>query len=412
MTNIAITVREISKRYRLGASRHDTLRDRIAFGVGSLLRKNRNDGRPPGELWALRDVSFDIQRGEVMGIIGPNGAGKSTLLKILSRITEPTTGRVEIYGRVGSLLEVGAGFHPELSGRENIYFNGAILGMTGEEIDRKFDEIVDFAEIEQFLETPVKHYSSGMYVRLAFAVAAHLEPEILLVDEVLAVGDTAFQRKCLGKMNAVATEGRTVLFVSHNMAAIQTLCSRGVVLQRGVVAVDDEVSNAVTAYLRSLEDTASHSLADRKDRPGRGRVRLTKVEIFGGNDHSSTMLASGQPAYFVFHLSDIIKGLECTFTIYDHHGKPVVNFNSAILGPRDRSEPEIGAKSICEVEELLLVPGRYRINVAISGNGQLEDHVEAAVIFDVLEGQLRGRPIAVGPRFGSVCMDHSWRTPA
>jgi lipopolysaccharide transport system ATP-binding protein len=223
--NLAIRVDNLGKRYRIGARQKqpNTLRERIENLVASPFDYLRSTLRGPSEeeiLWALKDVSFEIQQGDVVGIIGRNGAGKSTLLKILSRITEPTSGRAEVNGRVGSLLEVGTGFHPELTGRENIYLNGAILGMRKAEIDRQFDEIVDFAEIEKFIDTPVKRYSSGMYVRLAFAVAAHLEPEILLVDEVLAVGDAAFQKKCLGKIGDVAREGRTVLFVSHNMAAI------------------------------------------------------------------------------------------------------------------------------------------------------------------------------------------------
>ncbi|MCX7841001.1 MAG: ABC transporter ATP-binding protein, partial [Anaerolineae bacterium] len=259
MTDIAIRVEHLSKRYYIGKvqKRHDTLRDAISdfrFRISDWLSRAVTHHSPlatrnSDTIWALRDVSFEVKRGEVIGIIGRNGAGKSTLLKILSRITEPTEGRAIINGRVGSLLEVGTGFHPELTGRENIYLNGAILGMKKAEIDRKFDEIVAFAEVEKFLDTPVKHYSSGMYVRLAFAVAAHLEPEILLVDEVLAVGDAAFQKKCLGKMGDVAREGRTVLFVSHNMAAIQQLCSKAVLLQSGVLRSWGTVRQVIEMYL-------------------------------------------------------------------------------------------------------------------------------------------------------------------
>ncbi|RME47458.1 MAG: ABC transporter ATP-binding protein, partial [Chloroflexi bacterium] len=255
MSDIAIRVEHLSKRYRIGQLHrpHDTLRDSIAdFGlrIADWLSRRANpkskiqNSKSDDTIWALRDVSFEVKRGEVVGIIGRNGAGKSTLLKILSRITEPTSGRAEIHGRVGSLLEVGTGFHPELTGRENIYLNGAILGMRKREIDRKFDEIVAFAEIEKFIDTPVKRYSSGMYVRLAFAVAAHLEPEILLVDEVLAVGDAAFQKKCLGKMGDVAKEGRTVLFVSHNMAAITSLCQRAIWLEEGKIKEDGSAEHS------------------------------------------------------------------------------------------------------------------------------------------------------------------------
>ena len=263
MTEIAIKAEGLSKRYRLGRrERYRTLRDaitRVATGPARWARGlgGRAPAEAPSTLWALKDVSFEVRHGEAVGIIGRNGAGKSTLLKVLSRITHPTTGRAEVFGRVGSLLEVGTGFHPELSGRENVYMNGAILGMRKAEIDRKFDEMVAFAEVEKFLDTPVKHYSSGMYMRLAFSVAAHLEPDILVVDEVLAVGDAAFQRKCLGKMGEVASHGRTVLFVSHNMGAMSRLCTRGIFLSGGAVKVDGRIDEAVGAYVRQLPDSQS-----------------------------------------------------------------------------------------------------------------------------------------------------------
>ncbi len=248
--DVAIRVDDLGKCYRLGerGTSYRTLREAI-MGIGGALRRRANRA---DTIWALKDIDLEVRHGEVLGIIGHNGAGKTTLLKVLSRITEPTTGRVELYGRVGSLLEVGTGFHPELTGRENIYLNGAILGMRKAEIQRKFDEIVAFAEVERFLDTPVKHYSSGMYVRLAFAVAAHLEPEILLVDEVLSVGDAAFQRKCLGKMGEVAGEGRTVLFVSHNMGAVRALCDRVAVLWDGKVRLESDPPTAISVYLESF----------------------------------------------------------------------------------------------------------------------------------------------------------------
>ncbi len=251
MPDPVIRVEGLGKRYRLGQLRHDTLRDRLAHALTPPARWGR---RPPGgdptDFWALRDVSFEVRRGEVLGIIGRNGAGKSTLLKVLSRITEPTAGRMTLSGRVASLLEVGTGFHPELSGRENVFLNGAILGMSRAEIRRKFDEIVAFAEVEKFLDTPVKHYSSGMYVRLAFAVAAHLEPEILIVDEVLAVGDAAFQQRCLGKMRELAGGGRTVLMVSHNLGIVQALCQRCLLLDGGRTACIGTPAEAVGRYLQ------------------------------------------------------------------------------------------------------------------------------------------------------------------
>ena len=281
MSDSAITVQNLSKRYVIGhESRHDNLRDSLHHTARKLWRRFRwGTGFQTEDFWALRDVSFEVKRGEVVGIIGRNGAGKSTLLKILSRITEPTSGRVAIRGRVASLLEVGTGFHPELTGRDNIFLNGAILGMKRAEIRRKFDEIVAFAEVERFLDTPVKHYSSGMYVRLAFAVAAHLEPEILIVDEVLAVGDAQFQKKCLGKMNDVATrQGRTVLFVSHNMTAMRSLCTRGVFLHQGSVLSDGPMAETSTAYARGFAEAINHrDWPDFASAPGTGSLRFRSI---------------------------------------------------------------------------------------------------------------------------------------
>ena len=269
MSDIAIRVENLGKKYRIGAqrARYKTIRETIVdgakapiFKAGRVLRGQASAATGLDEtFWALKDVSFEVKRGEVVGVIGRNGAGKSTLLKILSRITEPTEGDAWIHGRVGSLLEVGTGFHPELTGRENIYLNGTILGMKRTEIDRKFDEIVEFSGIEQFIDTPVKHYSSGMHVRLAFSVAAHLEPEVLLVDEVLAVGDAAFQKKCLGKMGEVAQEGRTILFVSHNMAAIQQLCPTGIWIDEGSIKAKGAASNVASTYLRISDKSSGNA---------------------------------------------------------------------------------------------------------------------------------------------------------
>src|SRR5436309_7052925 len=284
--DVAIRCQGLGKQYRLGPrQRYRALRDTLpalALAPFRGLRSAMGFGRPTAQgatLWALRDVSFAVSAGEIVGIIGANGAGKSTLLKILSRITEPTEGQAEIHGRVGSLLEVGTGFHPELTGRENVYLNGAILGMRKAEIEARFDEIVAFAEVERFLDTPVKRYSSGMQVRLAFAVAAHLEPEILLIDEILAVGDAAFQRKCLGRMGDVAREGRTVLFVSHNMAVMQALCRRGVFLDGGRVRADAPIGDAVSVYLRQVEAMMTEDLLTRTDTRGWHNYRVRAVEI-------------------------------------------------------------------------------------------------------------------------------------
>lgn len=287
-----IIANSLSKRYALGENQpaYRTLRESIVeaarkplrvFRRGAGARRSREDE----EIWALRDVSFSVAPGEVLGVIGRNGAGKSTLLKVLSRITEPTRGYADLYGRVGTLLEVGTGFHEQLTGRENIYLNGAIMGMKKADIARQFDSIVSFAEVDKFIDTPVKHYSSGMYLRLAFAVAAHLEPEILFVDEVLAVGDVAFQKKCIDKMNEVARAGRTILFVSHNMGAIRTLCTRGIVLDHGTVVEDTGVSAAIETYQRLTTAAQSAQL-----RPGRGGITLPRLV-----SHKGHIIGQGDP---------------------------------------------------------------------------------------------------------------------
>jgi lipopolysaccharide transport system ATP-binding protein len=418
MSHIAIDVAGLSKKYHIGGLQksYHRLTDQLADmavapfrRAGKLLRGQATGAAELDEtLWALQDVSFQIKSGEIVGIIGRNGAGKSTLLKILSGITDPSAGYADIYGRIGSLLEVGTGFHPELTGRENIYLNGAILGMKKAEIERKLDEIVAFAEIEKFLDTPVKHYSSGMYVRLAFSVAAHLEPEILLVDEVLAVGDLAFQRKCLGKMDDVAHEGRTVVFVSHNMGLLQTLCERGIFLDEGSVRTDGTIVEAVDAYLQTLEQARSHNLSKRTDRKGEGKVRLVGIEV--ANHESSSNLKTGHPARFVFCVTDILPGLACNFFIYDTIGQPVTGFMSKVRGPEDVYDPENGLNFVCELDELLLLPGRYRIDVAIVGDNRLQDFIEAAAVFEVGDGHVRGRPAPPDGKF-SVSMSHRWRLP-
>jgi lipopolysaccharide transport system ATP-binding protein len=420
MSEIVIRVEALGKKFSINGRQesYKTLRDSLVNAALKPLRamrsaRNNGDQRPAREnIWALKDLSFEVRRGEVVGLIGRNGAGKSTLLKILSKVTEPTEGRAQIRGRVGSLLEVGVGFHPELTGRENVYLNGAILGMRRGEIDKNFDAIVAFAEVDKFIDTPVKHYSSGMYLRLAFAVAAHLEPEILLVDEVLAVGDAAFQKKCIGKMQEVASEGRTVLFVSHNMAAVQSLCSRGIFLHNGSVWADDTASAAIGTYLRMLEQAGSEDLLGRTDRRGRGSVRLGRVEITTGGSEPSATLAAGLPAQFDFHVTAVQPGLSCVFTIYDNLGQPVASFNSANHSPEDLRDSTLGGRMICYLDELPLVPGRYRINVAISADAQLQDHVEGAAFFDVEQGVLRGRRVIKSNGFGRVCLQHRWVLPS
>ena len=449
MSDIAIRVDNLSKLFEIGVRRHDSFRDFLTHSLRTLFLRRQpsvsapaafDDVHPPPAvrtsqpgaagsepetvqppvalgspgshyIWALKEVSFEVTRGERLGIIGRNGAGKSTLLKILSRITQPTSGRAELYGRVGSLLEVGTGFDRELTGRENMYLNGAILGMTKREIDRRADEIVDFSGVANFIDTPVKYYSSGMYVRLAFAVAAHMEPEILIVDEVLAVGDAAFQKKCLGKMEQVARDGRTVLFVSHNLAAVQELCDRGILLTDGTVGATGTSAEVVAMYLESLERGATAELSQRNDRQGTGAVRLTRIEIAGGSGFRSPVLATGQPANFTFHLTRILPRLSCIFTFYDQHGHAVASFNSDLRGPHDSCDPKIGARCVCSLEELLLLPGRYRVNVAILTDAELQDHVEGAAIFEVEGGRVDGRRVADGGRYGSVYFKHRWTLP-
>jgi homopolymeric O-antigen transport system ATP-binding protein len=318
MSNLAIQVENLSKQYKIGMARyrHDSIRDHLAEWAKSLFVRNghpvaagglsssvdgpRSSGDgSPDTIWALKDVSFEIKRGEVVGIIGRNGAGKSTLLKILSRIVEPTGGFAEIHGRVGSLLEVGTGFHRDLTGRENIYLNGAILGMRKSEIDKKFDEIVDFSGIEKFIDTPVKRYSSGMYVRLAFAVAANLDPEILIIDEVLAVGDAAFQIKCLGKMHSVAQESRTVLFVSHNMQAVGSLCSRAILIDGGRIEQSGDTATVIKAYLESSMEDAVEQLEqvwnDIDAAAGNDKVRLRRISIRPDLDGSDRLIGIATP---------------------------------------------------------------------------------------------------------------------
>jgi lipopolysaccharide transport system ATP-binding protein len=350
MNDIAIRVENLSKQYHIGGLQktYSTLRDTLADAfvapfrrAGKLLRGQATGAADLDEsIWALRDVSFEVQRGEVVGIIGRNGAGKSTLLKILSRITEPTTGFAEIYGRVGSLLEVGTGFHPELTGRENIYLNGAILGMKRTEIGRKFDEIVAFAEVERFIDTPVKHYSSGMYLRLAFAVAAHLEPEILLVDEVLAVGDARFQKKCLNKMQDVGKQGRTVFFVSHNMPAITRLCERTILLDEGRVIKDGLSHKVVSAYLNTgLGTTASREWLDPAKAPGGEVARLRAVRVRTGDGQVSDAMDIRRPVAVEMKYDVLKPGyvLMPHYHFYDEEG--VCIFVSLDLDPTWRGRP-------------------------------------------------------------------------
>ena len=367
MSQPVISVEGLGKRYFIGhQARHDTLRDRLAHGARGLLRRWRDPVGPSivEEFWALRDVSFQVNQGDVVGIIGRNGAGKSTLLKILSRITEPTTGRAMIRGRVASLLEVGTGFHPELTGRENIFLNGAILGMSRAEITRKFDEIVAFAEVERFLDTPVKHYSSGMYVRLAFAVAAHLEPEILIVDEVLAVGDAEFQKRCLGKMRSVArNEGRTVLVVSHNLNQVATLAGKGLLLQQGRTVVAGDITAVIQRYFGSSTSARAEWAAPAKpaSTPHLRRIRLQTSEP--GN-----VQAYGRALVLEFELyhPEAIKDACFSFQILNSNAQPAVHL---WLYSSDRPYARGPGPTLlrCEIPFVRLNVGHYTLRAFFSG---------------------------------------------
>jgi lipopolysaccharide transport system ATP-binding protein len=417
MSDIAIETRGLGKRYTLGVHQHGygTLREAIIKAARKPLRRVARRRRAPAvdTLWALHDLSITVRSGEVVGLIGHNGAGKSTLLKILSRITEPSAGWADVTGRVGSLLEVGTGFHPELTGRENIFLNGTILGMRREDIRRRFDEIVAFAEIERFLDTPVKRYSSGMSVRLAFAVAAHLEPEILLVDEVLAVGDAAFQRKSLGKMNEVAKEGRTVVFVSHNLAIIQALCQRGVLLERGEAVADAPVTDTLDQYLRTLERAASDNLLERKDRDARGydETLVRRLEIHDAGGHNPNVVLAGRPATIVVDVTEALPMMECRLTIANSLGQPVTTLDSEISAPADLRGGDLGPHIECEIAALPLVPGRYRIDVLLKARGQIQDGLQAAAFFDVEPGVIAERPTPTAGSDGDVVLAHIWRLP-
>ena len=366
MANTAIQIENLSKRYRLGGQQanYQTLRESLMSAVTLKRSKHQHSN----EIWALRDVSLTIQQGDVLGIIGRNGAGKSTLLKIISRITRPTSGQVRLRGRVGSLLEVGTGFHPELTGRENIYLNGAILGMHKAEIGRKFNEIVAFAEIEQFLDTPVKHYSSGMYMRLAFAVAAHLEPEILLVDEVLAVGDAAFQKKCLGKMGEVSREGRTVLFVSHAMGAIVSLCNRCILIEKGCIAEDGPATQVTESYQANLY-SGMHRGANLNtvERTGSGKARFVSVDVSsaGLDNTGQSYQKTGEDlnVNLVIHAQTKISNANVALIVYDSSGYRLIDANTALQASFLSLESGQEAEVSFLLKNLLLKPGFYLIGL-------------------------------------------------
>ena len=404
MSEPAIEVENLSKLYKLGHLAHQrSVRDAVHHGLRLIWRRLRwNTRMNREEFWALKDVGFEIARGEVVGIIGRNGAGKSTLLKILSRITEPTTGQITLRGRVASLLEVGTGFHPELSGRDNIFLNGAINGLTKAEINERFDRIVEFAEVSRFLDTPVKRYSSGMYVRLAFAVAAHLEPDILIVDEVLAVGDATFQKKCLGKIREVSREeGRTVLFVSHNLSSVRQLCSRALLLEQGRVRFDGTPSEAITAYTRRDEAKAAY-----KHIAGDGAARITSIS-FGsaGGDESVYPIFGDVRIEINFERFPSAGSLEFFILIYADDGECVAASFQSDGGEKTPAGSPQGCVSVSFRNPLS--PGRYMVSAGIfDAYRQFHDWVEFAESFEVLPGFADGR--AFDQRLGRASLTAKW----
>jgi lipopolysaccharide transport system ATP-binding protein len=413
-----IHIENVGKRYRVASERaaYATLREALVGSFTTSLKRIRGRGEMSEEdtFWALRGIDLDVYPGERLGIVGCNGAGKSTLLKILSRITEPTEGRARLYGRVGSLLEVGTGFHGELTGRENIYLNGAILGMKHAEIARNFDEIVAFAEIDRFLNIPVKRYSTGMYMRLAFAVAAHLQPEILIVDEVLAVGDAAFQKKCLGKMSQVSRDGRTVIFVSHNMAAVQNLCSRVVWLAGGRIVQMGEPARVVTDYLRTTLTTMSQQTwDDPATAPGNDRVRLHRAAVLPAHGLLQDHVTVRTPLRVEFEYWNLVPGarLDLSVVVRKEEGYPIFTTSSA-REPAWHGKPFPAGlfRSTFEIPGDLLNDGVHRVQLHISKNEkELVYHLDDVLVFDVLDA-VEERTAWFGKWVGAVRPPLQWHT--
>jgi lipopolysaccharide transport system ATP-binding protein len=419
----AIRVENLSKRYRIGGrpnGQYRTLRESIAEAASGPWKRLRALGREkvsngdnqvpdrPEEFWALKDVSFEVEPGEVVGIIGRNGAGKSTLLKILSRITEPTRGRAELRGRIGSLLEVGTGFHPELTGRENICLNGSILGMSRHEVARKFDEIVAFSEIEQFLDTPVKRYSSGMYVRLAFAVAAHLEPEILIIDEVLAVGDATYQRRCIDRMSELASEGRTVLFVSHNMDVIPRLCRKAILLERGRIVDEGPARPVVERYLSDLGEVAQSEDLSTRSRIGDGRARFTRVQLIGPDGQPRRNHSSGQDFTLQIDIASqcAVDDVALAVTVKTLSGARIISGWTREIGAPVRLVE--GHQSYrCRFRGIRFRPG-HLVSVSLwMEAGDVVDFLEDARTFEVIDGDGTDR-FSTDRYQGVVLCNYSW----
>lgn len=419
--SFAIKIEGLGKRYLLThqhKARYHSLRDTLSDGAHRLAGAARGlFGASPlpartekEEFWALKDINLEVEQGERLAIVGRNGAGKSTLLKLLSRVTEPTHGRATLRGRIASLLEVGTGFHPELTGRENIYLNGAILGMGRQEIDRKFDEIVAFADVEKFLDTPVKRYSSGMYTRLAFSVAAHLETDILIIDEVLAVGDAAFQRKCLGKMEDVSQQGRTLLFVSHNMAAVETLCNRAVLLSGGKVVDVGDTRRIVEAYSQTWRQGVA--LSDRHDRSGTGRVRIESIVLEDDRGEPTLRIGSMQGLAFnvtVSAASEAIgKKVDLILIVCDSRDNRMVPLYTEWTHSDLRLTAERQCFRCVVPSGLPLIADTYWLTAAVLVGGVNADKLERALEFEVVPSPTFAEGLVLNPAFGQILVQHLW----
>jgi lipopolysaccharide transport system ATP-binding protein len=409
----SIIVDGVSKQYRLGGMSTMTFREKIVDWAKSP-RRRREGGRP--SVWALRNVSLNVQAGEVVGVIGRNGAGKSTLLKVLSRITHPTAGQISVRGRVASLLEVGVGFHPELTGRENIYLNGSILGMQKRDVTRRFDEIVEFAGIARFIDTQVKHYSTGMRLRLGFAVAAHLEPDVLVVDEVLAVGDAAFQKKCLDAMDGLQNGGRTVLFVSHNLAAVENLCTRGIWIDEGKVRMDGPAKDVIRAYMASFADAGDGGteLSNPDGRPGDGRIRFTRLEYLSPDGTPCLTMRSGDPVMLRLHYRATIdmRNVSFGFRLYTGMGTLVTETGNLLQGaPFPKIMPGTGYIDVT-LDALNLLPARYLLSLwATDERGQIVYDGDARAVFEVEAANVYPSGWLPDSRQGIVYFPQRWAQP-
>ena len=409
----SIVVDQVSKCYRLGETRDNMLRDAVAGAFRKLIGREKAPERDI--LWALKDISLEVKRGEVIGLIGRNGAGKSTLLKVLSRITYPTSGRMTVRGRVGSLLEVGTGFHDELTGRENIYLNGSILGMKKREIDASLDQIVAFADIDGFLDTPIKRYSSGMRMRLGFAVAAHLSTDVLFVDEVLAVGDVNFQKKCLGAMRELSDGGRTVIFVSHNMAAVENLCQRTIWISHGQVRQDGATKDVIRAYMNSFEaaDQQSLDLSAVRERRGTGQARFLKMEFLNDTGGNHNLIHSGDGLRVRFHYECLrdIPNLYFGLRIYTNLGMLVSNIHNWSTNQVVPRAPQGKGSIDLEIDSLNLMPGTYYLGVWVSGHNEWHDVLDNVAKLNIEPSDFYGTGRGVEARFGLIFFPFRWKVP-